>query len=270
MSSGLAQFFDKYHELSAGQQPFVIVTLVHVEGHVPQNVGARAIVGDIGLMWGTVGGGRLEAEAIQRSSVLLADQVPDPVSVRYDLQRDLNMVCGGAATLLYEPVLHQGWNIAVFGAGHVAQATVPILATLPCQIYHIDSRQDWLARIPSKENIRTICTPDLCQWVTQLPKDVDYILMTQGHATDLPIAKAILNRGRPRYLGIIGSSVKARNLKAQLLNEGFNREWVNEIFSPIGLPIGTNQPAEIAISIAAELLQQRQNSNPTLRRGSVE
>jgi xanthine dehydrogenase accessory factor len=260
MSRDFLEFVAKSDELIKAGKSFVNVSLVAIEAHVPQNLGARAIFDADDLVWGTVGGGRLEAAAQQFSKELLAKGERIVVSKFYDLQRDLGMVCGGTATLLFEVVGAKAWTIAVFGAGHVAQSLVPLLATLDCSLVQIDPRPEWLERVPNFANLKKICSSNPPDEVANLPTDTYFVLMTQGHATDLPIAQAILRRGRPSYLGVIGSVVKARNLKGRLLNDGFDPGWVEGIHSPIGIDIGSNRPAEIAISVAAQLIQARDSN----------
>ncbi|MCX6125964.1 MAG: xanthine dehydrogenase accessory protein XdhC [Proteobacteria bacterium] len=265
MSRFLEPYLTKASELIEGQTPFVTVTLVHPEGHVPQDIGAKAIVSSCGLLWGTVGGGKLEAKAISQAKELLelaernesTSERLHPLLVRYDLKQDLGMVCGGAASLFYEVTAFKGWNIAVFGAGHVAQAVIPVLATLHCKIICIDHRPEWLARIPVKANIHSVLHPDLPSTIDLVPADSFYVVMTQGHATDLPVVREILKRGKPRYLGVIGSLPKSRTLKATLKEEGFSDDLISSIICPIGLNIGTNEPGEIAVSIAAQILEYR-------------
>jgi xanthine dehydrogenase accessory factor len=245
--------------------PFITVTLVQPEGHVPQDIGAKAIITAEGLVWGTVGGGRLEATAIDHAKAMLArgidaHGVPAPVSpelVRYELARDLNMVCGGAASLFYEPASAATWNIAVFGAGHVAQATVALLSTFHCTLTCIDTRPEWLGRITARSNLRTVLAADPSDEVGRLPSGVFALCMTQGHATDLPIVRRLLQDGRARFIGVIGSEPKARTMRGALQREGFAQEAIESIRCPLGLPIGSNTPAEIAVSIAAQLLQVR-------------
>jgi xanthine dehydrogenase accessory factor len=245
--------------------PFVTVTLVQPEGHVPQDIGAKAIITADGLAWGTVGGGRLEAAAIDHAKSMLARGIDAkgipasvaPELVRYELARDLNMVCGGAATLFYEPASAATWNIAVFGAGHVAQATVALLSTFHCNLTCIDGRSEWLQRIAPRPNLRTMLMAEPSEAVAELPSGSFVLCMTQGHATDLPIVRRLLQDGRARFIGVIGSEPKARTMRGALLKEGFAQESVDAIRCPLGLPIGTNMPAEIAVSIAAQLLQLR-------------
>jgi xanthine dehydrogenase accessory factor len=93
--------------------------------------------------------------------------------------------------------------------------------------------------------------------VARLPTGAFVLCMTQGHATDLPIVRRLLQDGRARFIGVIGSEPKARTLRSALLKEGFAQEAIESIRCPLGLPIGSNMPAEIAVSIAAQLLQVR-------------
>jgi len=272
MSRFIREYLTKAQELQSQGLTFVTVTLIQPEGHVPQDIGAKAIITTEGIIWGTVGGGRLEAQAIHHAKAMIAkaelQDLKNPVQpemVRYDLQKDLNMVCGGMASLFYELSSQRAWNIAVFGAGHVAQAVIPLITSFECNVWCLDPREEWLARLPLKANLKKIQSEDLPGYVSKLPKDLFYLCITQGHFTDLPIVREILKRKDALFLGVIGSVQKARTLKNTLREEGFSQEEINSIHCPVGLPIGTNAPAEIAVSIAAQLLQKRDEllKNPT-------
>ena len=265
MSRMIADYLEQANKLAERGVMFVTVTLVQPEGHVPQDIGAKAIVTESGLAWGTVGGGRLEARAIEHALGMVArvklgadtNTVVDAEMIRYELQRDLNMVCGGAATLFYEISAACNWNIAIFGAGHVAQATVGLLCTFACNVICIDHRQEWLDKIAVRPNLRKILAAEMSEEVYKLPAGTFYVCMSQGHATDLPIVRQILKRNQAAFIGVIGSEPKARTLRGALLKEGFTEDAVNKIHCPVGLPIGSNAPSEIAVSIAAQLLQTR-------------
>jgi len=84
-----------------------------------------------------------------------------------------------------------------------------------------------------------------------------YIVMTQGHSVDLPILESLLQRGLPAYIGVIGSPVKGMKIKKALLERGIPSDYLEFLRCPIGLDLGTNDPAEIAVSVTAELLQCR-------------
>jgi xanthine dehydrogenase accessory factor len=230
-------------------RPFVTITLVAVKGEAPASPGAKAIVTAQGLHHGTVGGGKVEARAIIHAiEQLRAPKAPELVT--WNLQKDIGMTCGGEVTFLFET--HVTQEIALFGAGHVAQALTRILAELPYQVTCIDSRPEWLEKLPpgiarhSREPATEVRTFDARTL---------FIVMTQGHATDVPILEEIYRHfPNAPYIGAIGSEVKALKLKAELRQRGIAPESLR---CPIGLPIGGNHPGEIAVSIAAELLKSR-------------
>ena len=83
------------------------------------------------------------------------------------------------------------------------------------------------------------------------------LVMTQGHGHDVPILTRLLGRARPPFVGVIGSDVKGQALRRELAEAGVSRELCERIRCPVGLPLGSNDPAEIAVSVAAQLLQER-------------
>jgi xanthine dehydrogenase accessory factor len=262
-------FWAAVRELSQGDEPFVVVTMVSTRGHAPQDPGAKIAVTAQGLAGGTIGGGKVEAKAIGIAQERLAAfgkaarVAAPPELVTWNLQRDVGMTCGGEATLLFETHAAQAWRIHVFGAGHVGQATVRALEALDCRITCVDPRPEWLEKLPRSPKITPVCVPDALSVVESLPEDGYFVLMTRGHATDYPLARAILRRfPRASYVGMLGSKVKALKVRAELKTEGYSDEEIARLRCPMGLPVGGNQPAEIAISVAAQLLQARD------RRGS--
>ena len=248
-------YFQTASSLLAAGQDFVVVTWVKSEGHAPQDEGAKAIVGAGGLLWGTVGGGKVEAQAIRYAQENLARGGPiPPAYLRWDLQRDVGMSCGGVVHFLFETMRARPWSIAVFGAGHVAQALVRNLALLDCAVTVVDTRPEWLAKLPQSEGLRIQHCDDMASFAADLPMDTYCVLVTKGHDSDVPVLKVLLKGPERPYLGVIGSKVKARALRAELLRAGFDAATLQRFRCPMGLTIASHQPAEIALSIAAELV----------------
>lgn len=251
-------YFKRVGELVESREPFASVMLVASRGHAPQDPGARILVTARGLDLGTVGGGRVEAKAITRAQEMLGDRAaPERELLTWNLQRDVGMTCGGEVTLYLEVFFCKQWRIAVFGAGHVAQSLVRLLLGIDCQITCIDPRPEWLERLPTAPTLRKICTQDMPAEIARLPADTYILLMTQGHAHDMPILKAALALGPRPYLGVIGSEVKGIRVRKELREAGFTEELVERVRCPMGLKLGRNAPNEIAISMVAELLQLR-------------
>lgn len=241
------------------QQDFVLITLVDYKGSVPQALGAKAAVNEAGLLDGTVGGGKVEARAILFAKELLKNQT-SPVCqlVTWNLTTDIGMTCGGVVTFLFEVSRSQPWKIVVFGAGHVAQELVPLLTKLSCHVTCIDQRSEWLDKIPQAPNLFKIQADNPKDLVSNFSNECFFVLMTQGHASDLPILSEILKQHQDAaYIGVIGSKTKALSLKSNLQKMDFNDEQIKKFNCPIGLDIGNNTPIEISYSVIAQLLQKR-------------
>lgn len=258
--SASPSFYEQLVALESSATPFVLVTLVEARGSVPQDTGAKMLVTTAGLATGTVGGGRVEARALALAREMLAATGPartQPRFVRWTLKGDVGMTCGGAVQLYFEPHPATAWPIALFGAGHIAQALLPVLLPLPCSLTVFDTRPEWLDQLPRARHLRALLLADLPSAVDALPADTFVLCMTQGHRTDRPILhRALATRAFP-YLGVIGSAAKAAVLRRELRADGLAPALAEKFHCPVGLPFGTNHPHEIALSIAAQLLAER-------------
>jgi xanthine dehydrogenase accessory factor len=259
-------FVERLAELSQSGAPFVCVTMVQAVGSTPQDAGSKMLVTAAGLDMGTVGGGRVEHKAIEHAKAMLARPTADsrqPIAdlVEWNLKRDVGMTCGGTVKLFFETYNHSEWRIVVFGAGHVACEVVNCLGRLDCHVTCIDARAEWLGRIPARARLRKIvaaATDEPRSLVAELPADAFVVCMTMGHATDRPILEEIFRQGRKfPYLGVIGSKAKRAVLLKELTAAGVSPDQAGAFECPIGLELGTNQPGEIAISVVAQLIQQR-------------
>lgn len=248
--------------LHAAGTPFVLVLLAEALGSTPQDIGAKMLVTPAGLHSGTIGGGRVEAKAIALAQELLAStslENAQPRFVSWTLKGDVGMTCGGAVKLYFEP--HPGsealWPIAIFGAGHIVQALIPVLQPLACTINVFDTRPEWIGRIATSFNVRARLVESAAAEVEKLAPNTFVLCMTQGHKSDRPILlHALRDRSFP-YVGCIGSDAKATVLRQELLADGLTPERVRAFHCPVGLPFGSNHPHEIALSIAAQLLSER-------------
>jgi xanthine dehydrogenase accessory factor len=181
------------------------------------------------------------------------------------------MTCGGAVKLYFEPHPSGGtsWQIAIFGAGHITQALLPVLSPLPCTITVYDSRPEWLSKITPGRNIRSECIQDLARVVDTLSAETFLLCMTQGHKTDRPILSRALTHHNFPYVGCIGSKAKATVLRQELIADGVPLERARGFHCPIGLEFGTNHPHEIALSIAAQLLVERDRQPSPSKSGAA-
>jgi xanthine dehydrogenase accessory factor len=251
-------FFEAQNELAESHAPFVAVTVVDTLGSTPQDRGAKMLVTSSGRHFGTVGGGKIEARAIAEAQAMLADDTaPKTRFHQWSLEKDIGMTCGGIVRVYFEAFNVTRWNIVVFGAGHCAHALIDTLVKLDCRVTCIDPRPEWLEHVPESSKLRKVLTDDMPAEVAKIPDGSFVVLMTMGHTTDKPILIEILRTRTFPYLGVIGSNAKAKRLRKDILDAGLPEEMTRAFFCPVGLELGSNHPQEIAVSIAAQMLQIR-------------
>lgn len=254
----MMEYYNQIIELSNKKIPFVSVTLIETIGSTPQDQGAKMIVTNQGLYFGTVGGGKVEKKSIETSIDLINNKSNTKnLFVQWNLNKDVGMTCGGSVKLFFEVFNYNNWNIVIFGAGHVANALINILINLECQITCIDPREEWLNKLPKSEKLNLIQIDEMKNHVKEIPEKSFIILMTMGHTTDKPILLEILKTRSFPYIGVIGSKAKANILFKDIKEEGLPESSKDLFYCPIGLDIGTNNVYEIAISIVAQLIQER-------------
>lgn len=179
-----------------------------------------------------------------------------PTTVTDRLGPEPEVRCVGEDRWFCEQIQQVG-NVYIFGGGHVAQALVPVLTPLgfPCIV--LEDREEFAdpSLFPGARQVRLVDMFHLDEQLT-ITED-DYVcIMTRGHENDLLVEQQIL-RTPARYLGVIGSARKTAKAFRQLLEMGFVQRDLDRVVNPIGLPIGGRSPEEIAVSIAAQLIQYR-------------
>jgi xanthine dehydrogenase accessory factor len=231
---------------------------------------------------GTVGGGRLEWDAMAHARELLKTADADAGAARtavapaaperhlYRLGPSLGQCCGGEVQLQYECVtgadsaaLRQRLApaqppLALFGGGHVGQALVRLLSTLDLPIHWIDSRD---GIFPDAQADGVVCehSEPVQAAVPTLAAGSRVLVMSFSHAEDLDIVAACLARQRARadlpYVGLIGSKTKWAAFRSRLQARGFSAAELEHITCPIGIAgIADKRPEAIAIAVAAQLL----------------
>ncbi|MBS0633298.1 MAG: xanthine dehydrogenase accessory protein XdhC [Verrucomicrobia bacterium] len=261
MSSDATSPYEQLVQLARSRTSFVLVTLVETLGSTPQDAGAKMLVIATGLHSGTVGGGKIEAKAIALAQEMLNNRAVAPQFVSWTLRTDVGMTCGGSVKLYFEPHAGAGaraaWPIWIFGAGHVVQALVPVLAPLDCELTICDPRRDWLDRLPRAPHVTYLQADEPAALVPTMPDHAFLLCLTKGHASDRPVLQRALGERNFPFVGVIGSAAKAIVLRRELIAGGLSEVRAQQFHCPVGLDFGTNHPHEIALSIAAQLLTER-------------
>jgi xanthine dehydrogenase accessory factor len=240
-------------ELDAQGAPAVLVTILEQRGSTPRNNGSKMVV-TTDRCFDTIGGGHLEHKATQIARQMLSDNQRQPRTESFSLGASLGQCCGGAHTLLFEPIGGEQLHIALFGAGHIGRALVPILATLPCRVRWIDSReQEFPEQIPN--GIEKVVSDYPVDEIDDMPPGSYFIVMTHNHQLDLELSEKILKRGDFGHYGLIGSNTKRKKFEHRLKAKGFEPALIERMVCPMGIAeIKGKLPAEIAISVAGEIV----------------
>jgi len=259
-------------------QSSVLVRITQTEGSSPGKTGACMLVCQNGRLFGTIGGGDLEKFCSEEAEKLF--ETKESYSRKFLLDSsendDVSMICGGNVTVEFmyigpdADVDEIGKNIGIntekpraliFGGGHVGKALCPVLTEIGFEVTIFDDRSEFasLQMHPTAKN----CI--LCDYNTIFDnisiKKSDYIIiMTHGHIADREVLLQAC-RTNAFYIGCIGSRKKIEITKQFLRENDIPNERISSVCSPIGLPIGGNSPQEIAISIAAQLIQYRYGKN---------
>ena len=260
-----------------GQERCVVVTLDSVIGSAPREVGCRMII-TVDKAFGSIGGGKLEFEATAHARELLARENMQRQEHRlFALGPALNQCCGGSVTLLFECCQADlpGWldelmdeagietlewtgvqlkPLILFGAGHVGQAVVRLLADLPFKVTWVDERPNVFPD-QAGPNINIANSNDMLNEVSKAPPGSIFVVMTHSHQLDEDICLEVLSRGDFAWLGLIGSVTKRRRFVQRLAQRGIGETDLARLVCPVGLSgIKGKQPANIALSLVAQLM----------------
>lgn len=212
---------------------------------------------------GTIGGGCYENDACLKAREALASG--RPMLAHYDLNDDFaqenGLICGGQMDVHIDP-LAPAARLYIIGAGHVGWHLARAAADTGFRIHVVDDREKFAnrERFPDAEEV--IVEP-IADWLhrAEIPATAYVVIVTRGHQGDLEAMRALAARDL-RYLGLIGSRAKIARIRKFLLAEGMPQECLDRVHGPIGLDIGAVTPAEIAVSILAQLIAVRRGAAP--------
>lgn len=252
----------------AAHTPAVLVTVTATRGSAPRFAGAAMLVTQ-NEVTGTVGGGHFEHVAIELARCAAAL----PLDIEYPLGAALGQCCGGAMTLRYETLSAQHVSdlqaatqhdktLFLFGAGHVAQALVPLLVALPLRVVWADSREainTHQAPFPDDlpAHITTVVSDTLEAELEAAQAGDLTLIMSHSHALDESLVQAALRLPQLAYIGLIGSATKKRLFEQRLSQRGVSDAALQRLVCPIGINIAitphSKLPAVIALQVAAQI-----------------
>lgn len=235
--------------------PCALVTVAATRGSVPRAAGSKMLVYGDGKVSGTIGGGKFESLVIADAQEQMKQD--EPLLKTYPLHESacdsFGAICGGESVVLIEPQLLRE-AIVLVGAGHCAQAIARLATQAGLHVSVIDDRKELLSMLPSAAVALLEADPAAAITNRTWRKDEALILVSRNYEIDKQALAAALSLGGIGYIGMIGSERKVRRVLDDLRAAGMPEEKLRTVYAPVGLNIGADSPAEIAISVIAEVL----------------
>jgi len=252
---GGLDIYETLARMVATNKDGVLVTVVRTHLSTPRHEGSKMVIHHDGSVTGSIGGGRSEARVIEEAALVFADRRCRMLEL--DLAKGLG-VCGGHMEVFLEPVLKSAPFIVV-GAGHVGRAMIQVGKALPFHFILVDDRPEFLEPWLDNPAVQTIqAEPGELMEKIDVPERGALLLASRNHELDTAYLEAVLetetNAGRRfPFLGVLGSRSKAARIRKKIGEQGeVYEQRMQEVQMPVGLDIGAETPAEIALSIFAE------------------
>jgi xanthine dehydrogenase accessory factor len=244
----------KAHQAYLKGQSCAFATVVDatVKG-TPRKAGAKMIVLQDGTFFGSIGGGRNEKAAQKECLKSLKTGKSATVTYNY-FGREGESVCGGRIKVFIEPFIGKK-EFVICGAGHIALPLSVIAKMLSFRVTILDDRKEYAnqKRFPHVDKIAVGNHAKLLKNV-QLGPETFVMIVTQGNEFDYECLKVVV-KSDAGYIGVISSKAKRIKFFNRLKEAGVSEKFLNRVNIPAGLDLGAQTPEEIAVSIAAEIIQ---------------
>ena len=244
---------EEARKLVDASRPFAWVTIIGQEGSSARHLGSSMLVTLEGEVIGTVGGAIAEFQLIEQAIQAIKDGKPRTIRIPLP-------VCAGVITCFIK-VFKAPQSLILVGAGHVAQPMSKLGKMLGFQVTVMDDRSDYATKERFPEADRVV-VDDWEKALKETPIDANtyiVILTYAGESDELALRTVV--RSNAAYIGMISSQSKAKGILSRLRRDGIPDEILRKVVTPIGLNIGAETPAEIAVSTMAEIIM-RKNKKP--------
>jgi xanthine dehydrogenase accessory factor len=247
------------------REPVVLATVVDSRRSVPRRPGSKMLVYGDGRIVGTIGGGEMESRVV--AEALDAMSTGRPRRLTYSLLDPSTGdpgVCGGEVELYLEPHMPTS-TIFVVGIGHVGRAVVELGSWLGYRVVAWDDRSE-LAESPIRRadgGELNVLTGSIADALANQPVDVHtrIVMVTRNVALDVDLLPPLLATPAP-YIGLMGSERRWATTRQKLVDAGLPEADLARVRAPIGIEIDAETPAEIAVSIMAEVIGHERADRP--------
>lgn len=238
-------------------ESFVRATVVRVVGSAPGKTGASMIVRADGSSMGTIGGASLEEEVKTAALTALTSRRGDLRHFELASWREggVKSLCGGAVDIAIEYVPARP-HVLLWGGGHVSHALAEILPTLEYDYSVADDRPDWVGADRFPRAVRREVVPPRELFERLDPAAFTHLYLLGYDAEKDGEVLEVALTAFPNFIGMIASESKRARLFRALGRRGVPATALDRVHAPVGLDIGAESPAEIAVSIVAELVRE--------------
>lgn len=253
-----------YDEIKNGNK-VAFATITKTIGSTPGKMGATIAVFKNKDNMGTVGGGMIEHQVINKCKECL--ETGEDYNFEYTLNDNgnLGMQCGGTA-YGYIKVFKPKPKLVIIGGGHIGLALFNISKNLDFYTVVIDDREEF-ANKDRFESVDEVYSGEISEIIKNINIDDNtyVVIATRGYEGDLNSLRSIITEN-PNYIGMIGSKKKWIKVKETLSNENISEEKLNSVHAPVGINISSNDVDEIAFGIMAEILLVKNKGSLTHRK----
>ncbi len=249
-----ADILEKIYEENKKGRDAALVFLIENKGSTPGEDNSLMAVTSAGKSFGTIGGGKIEADVIRRCMEGFAKGESFEFDYNLSQNGELKMSCGGDSRGFVK-YFKAANRLIIFGAGHISQKLARIATKTNFEVTVIDDRSEFRQN-PDFSEIKDYIDDPIEDAVEKIDFDKDktyIVLCNRGHAYDSKTLRKIIDKDF-QYLGMIASKAKVIRVFKELEEEGYKREDLEKIYTPIGLDVDNGSVEEIAISIMAEIL----------------
>ncbi|MFQ6058649.1 MAG: XdhC family protein [Anaerolineae bacterium] len=236
-------------------QAVALATVVKAQGSVPRHVGAKMLIYPDGSTVGTIGGAEMERRAIEEAQEALAEGKPRLTNYVFGGKEPESVgLCGGQVEVFID-VIQPDPRLLIIGSGHIAQPLAVLGRMMGLQVIVVDDRPDYATpeRFPDADQIVVDEVEEAVAKVGVTPSTY-VVIATYGY--DDRALKAVVN-SPAAYIGLVASWRKFSVIAHDLQQEGVSQEALARVHSPTGLDLKGETPAEIALSIMAEITMLR-------------
>jgi xanthine dehydrogenase accessory factor len=243
-------FYTNLLEIKESGKAAALCTIIETSGSTPRKAGSKMLVRSDGKTFGSVGGGKLELQVIEDALEII--QSGGNSFKKYVAGEENDMQCQGECRIFIE-VLPGNLRLIIFGAGHVGQALAKAAVNLDFNPIVVDPRNELISKLDI--NGVEIMVRDYIESVEKLVFDerTFIVVCTPSHAYDEEVTLKCASKTHA-YLGMIGSRKKVAEARTFFEKNGLDKEAIDMIDMPIGVPIACETPEEIAVSILAKII----------------